>query len=75
MVFHDIANALNSDLCLNCILYRYAPCLTSEQKDALLDVVRAHPHAQIAPEIRRELKETLTVRGGEGGADADVVMS
>lgn len=26
-----------------------------DQKDALLDVVRAHPHGQIGPEVRREL--------------------
>jgi hypothetical protein len=34
---------------------RYAAHLAPEQKDALRDVVRAHPHAQISPEIRREL--------------------
>ena len=36
--------------------------MTPEQKDALLDVVRATPHAQIGPEVRRELVNS-TVRG------------
>ncbi|KAG9127152.1 snoRNA-binding rRNA-processing protein [Ceratobasidium sp. 392] len=34
---------------------RYASDLSPEQKDALLDVIRVRPHAQIGPEIRREL--------------------
>ncbi|KAI9448553.1 Bystin-domain-containing protein [Lactarius indigo] len=34
---------------------RYAAHLAPEQKDALRDVVRAHPHPQISAEIRREL--------------------
>ncbi|CUA69400.1 Bystin [Bos taurus] [Rhizoctonia solani] len=34
---------------------RYASDLSPDQKDALLDVIRARPHAQIGPEIRREL--------------------
>ncbi|KAH8986300.1 Bystin-domain-containing protein [Lactarius akahatsu] len=34
---------------------RYAAHLAPEQKDALRDVVRAHPHPQISGEIRREL--------------------
>lgn len=34
---------------------RYAAHLAPEQKDALRDVVRAHPHPQISHEIRREL--------------------
>ncbi|KDN51268.1 hypothetical protein RSAG8_00897, partial [Rhizoctonia solani AG-8 WAC10335] len=34
---------------------RYASDLSPDQKDSLLDVIRAHPHAQIGPEIRREL--------------------
>ncbi|KAJ3777462.1 Bystin-domain-containing protein [Lentinula raphanica] len=41
---------------------RYASDLTPDQKDALLDVVRATPHAQISPEIRRELINSV-VRG------------
>ncbi|KAJ7067932.1 Bystin-domain-containing protein [Mycena amicta] len=38
---------------------RYASDLTPDQKDALLDVVRATPHAQIGPEIRRELVNSV----------------
>ncbi|KAN0124284.1 Bystin domain containing protein [Russula decolorans] len=34
---------------------RYAAHLAPEQKDALRDVVRTHPHPQISSEIRREL--------------------
>ncbi|QRV72652.1 Bystin [Ceratobasidium sp. AG-Ba] len=34
---------------------RYASDLSQDQKDALLDVIRVRPHAQIGPEIRREL--------------------
>ncbi|KAL5636685.1 hypothetical protein ACGC1H_000595 [Rhizoctonia solani] len=34
---------------------RYASDLSPDQKDALLDVIRARPHAQIGPEVRREL--------------------
>lgn len=29
--------------------------MTPDQKDALLDVARVHPHPQISPEVRREL--------------------
>ena len=47
----------------------YAADLTPDQKDALLDVVRASPHPQISPEVRRELVNS-TVRG-EARADAD----
>ncbi|KAK7471119.1 snoRNA-binding rRNA-processing protein [Stygiomarasmius scandens] len=48
---------------------RYASDLTPDQKDALLDVVRATPHPQIGPEIRRELVNSV-VRG----APRDEVM-
>ncbi|KAI0035626.1 Bystin-domain-containing protein [Vararia minispora EC-137] len=41
---------------------RYAEHLTPDQKNALLDVVRVHPHPQIAPDVRRELATPL-VRG------------
>lgn len=53
---------------------RYASDLTPDQKDALLDVVRATPHAQIGPEIRRELV-TSVVRGAprqEGNQDVEM---
>ena len=56
-------------------LNRYSADLTPDQKDALLDVVRATPHAQISPEIRRELVNS-TVRGEpRPGADGDVEMN
>ncbi|KAF7313489.1 hypothetical protein HMN09_00504800 [Mycena chlorophos] len=51
---------------------RYASDLTPDQKDALLDVVRATPHAQIGPEIRRELVNSV-VRGAPR-EDMDVDM-
>lgn len=55
--------------------YRYAADLTPDQKDALLDVVRATPHAQISPEVRRELVNS-TVRGEpRPEADGDIEMS
>ena len=49
---------------------RYAAHLAPEQKDALRDVVRAHPHAQIAPEIRRELAAAPARGEATVGADA-----
>ncbi|KAI6151725.1 Bystin-domain-containing protein [Pisolithus tinctorius] len=52
---------------------RYSPDLTPDQKDALLDVVRANPHAQIGPEVRRELINS--VARGEPRPDQDVEMS
>jgi hypothetical protein len=51
---------------------RYASDLTPDQKDALLDVIRATPHPQISSEIRRELVNSV-VRGAP--VDQDVVMS
>ncbi|KAF5388217.1 hypothetical protein D9615_000054 [Tricholomella constricta] len=54
---------------------RYASDLTPDQKDALLDVIRATPHPQISAEIRRELV-TSVVRGAPRAAvDQDVEMS
>ncbi|KAG5645745.1 hypothetical protein DXG03_005282 [Asterophora parasitica] len=54
---------------------RYASDLTPDQKDALLDVIRATPHPQISAEIRRELV-TSVVRGApRTAADEDVDMS
>ncbi|KAI6046463.1 Bystin-domain-containing protein [Pisolithus marmoratus] len=52
---------------------RYSPDLTPDQKDALLDVVRVNPHAQIGPEVRRELVNS--VARGEPRPDDDVEMS
>lgn len=53
---------------------RYASDLTPEQKDALLDVVRATPHAQIGPEVRRELVNSV-VRGAPREEAMDVEMN
>jgi essential nuclear protein 1 len=61
----------------SCVLHltrRYGADLTPDQKDALLDVIRARPHAQISPEIRREIL-TSVMRGeprpeeGEGDVE------
>ncbi|GHJ84983.1 hypothetical protein NliqN6_1385 [Naganishia liquefaciens] len=55
---------------------RYGSDLTPEQKDALLDVIRARPHPSISAEIRREILNSV-VRGEprpeEGAADVDMV--
>ncbi|CAE6491997.1 unnamed protein product [Rhizoctonia solani] len=50
---------------------RYASDLSPDQKDSLLDVIRAHPHAQIGPEIRREL---INAASKSTQRDNDVVM-
>ena len=34
---------------------RYKQDVSSEQKEALLELLRIHSHSQITPEIRREL--------------------
>lgn len=49
---------------------RYACDLTPDQKDVLLDVVRAHPHPQISPEVRRELVNSVA-RGETRMEDRD----
>ncbi len=36
-------------------LHSYKEDITSEQKQALLEVMRAHSHPQITPDIRREI--------------------
>lgn len=59
-----------------CLRNRYGSDLTPEQKDALLDVIRARPHPSISAEIRREILNSV-VRGEprpeEGAADVDMV--
>ncbi|KAL0949799.1 hypothetical protein HGRIS_009836 [Hohenbuehelia grisea] len=54
---------------------RYASDLTPDQKDALLDVVRATPHAQIGPEIRRELINSVPRGAPRTDGDGDVAMT
>ncbi|XP_029428877.1 LOW QUALITY PROTEIN: bystin [Rhinatrema bivittatum] len=41
--------------CLLTFVQRYKEDLSSEQKEALLEVLRVHSHAQISAEVRREL--------------------
>ncbi|TEB35541.1 cell adhesion protein byn-1 [Coprinellus micaceus] len=53
---------------------RYASDLTPDQKDALLDVIRATPHPQIGPEIRRELVNSVVRGAPRTDADQDVIM-
>lgn len=55
-------------------LFRYASDLTPDQKDALLDVVRASSHPQISPEIRRELVNSVVRGAPRPDADGDVDM-
>lgn len=54
---------------------RYASDLTPDQKDALLDVIRATPHPQISLEIRRELVNSVVRGAPREHVDQDVVMS
>ncbi|TFK74451.1 cell adhesion protein byn-1 [Pluteus cervinus] len=54
---------------------RYASDLTPDQKDALLDVIRATPHPSISPEIRRELVNSVVRGAPREVADQDVDMS
>lgn len=56
-------------------LCRYASDLTPDQKDALLDVVRANPHPQISSEIRRELVHSVSRDEPRPDLDGDVDMS
>lgn len=39
---------------------RYKEDLSSEQKEALLELLKFHSHPQISPEIRRELQNSKT---------------
>ena len=41
--------------CLLTFVQRYKQDISSEQREALLDLLRAHPHYAITPEVRREL--------------------
>ena len=57
------------------VLLRYASDLTPDQKDALLDVIRANPHTHISPEIRRELVSSVVRGAPREPVDQDVEMS
>ncbi|EGO01545.1 hypothetical protein SERLA73DRAFT_166090 [Serpula lacrymans var. lacrymans S7.3] len=54
---------------------RYSPDLTPDQKDALLDVIRVNPHAQIGPEVRRELVNSVARGEPRPDVPQDVDMS
>lgn len=54
---------------------RYASDLTPDQKDALLDVIRASPHPQLSTEIRRELVSSVARGAPRTDADQDVIMT
>jgi len=47
---------------------RYKEDLSSEQKDALYELLRAHSHYKITPEIRRELQNSKCRDGGTSEA-------
>ena len=53
--------------CLLTFVQRYKEDMSSEQKSALIDLVRAHTHHQITAEIRREIVHSRC-RGEEGVA-------
>jgi essential nuclear protein 1 len=48
--------------------------LTSDQKDALLDVIRVRPHPTISAEIRREIVTSVERGAPRVDAGGDVVM-
>ncbi|WWC70841.1 uncharacterized protein I206_104793 [Kwoniella pini CBS 10737] len=52
---------------------RYGSDLTPDQKDALLDVIRARPHPTISQEIRREILNSVE-RGAPRPEDGEDVM-
>ncbi|KAF9008826.1 cell adhesion protein byn-1 [Cyathus striatus] len=54
---------------------RYASDLTPDQKDALLDVIRATPHPHISSEIRRELVHSVVRGAPRELPDPDIEMS
>ena len=54
--------------CFLTFVQRYKEDISSEQKEALLELLRVHVHEQITPEIRRELTNSKCrdVEIGEG---------
>jgi essential nuclear protein 1 len=51
----------------------YKSDMTPEQKDALLELLRFKTHAQISPEVRRELVNSVA-RGEEAAAAQSMEM-
>lgn len=45
--------------CLLTLVQRYKADLATEQKEALLELLRVQPHPQLSPEIRRELQSAV----------------
>uniref|UniRef100_A0A452U6E9 Bystin like n=1 Tax=Ursus maritimus TaxID=29073 RepID=A0A452U6E9_URSMA len=45
--------------CLLTLVQRYKADLATEQKEALMELLRLQPHAQLSPEIRRELQSAV----------------
>ncbi|KAG8512049.1 Bystin [Galemys pyrenaicus] len=45
--------------CLLTLAQRYKADLATEQKEALLELLRLQPHPQVSPEIRRELQSAV----------------
>ncbi|KAM6183763.1 bystin isoform 2-T2 [Erethizon dorsatum] len=45
--------------CLLTLAQRYKADLASDQKEALLELLRLQPHPQLSPEIRRELQSAI----------------
>ncbi|KAJ3919856.1 Bystin-domain-containing protein [Lentinula edodes] len=54
---------------------RYASDLTPDQKDALLDVIRATSHPQISAEVRRELLNSVVRGAPKENVDGDIEMA
>ncbi|XP_055982395.1 bystin [Sorex fumeus] len=57
--------------CLLTLAQRYKADLASEQKEALLELLRLQPHAQLSPEIRRELQGAVPRDVEDGPAAMD----
>jgi len=53
---------------------RYGSDLTPDQKDALLDVIRARPHVTLSQEIRREIINSVERGAAREGEDGDIAM-
>lgn len=45
--------------CLLTLVQRYKADLATEQKEALMELLRLQPHPQLSPEIRRELQSAV----------------
>lgn len=45
--------------CLLTLAQRYKADLATDQKEALLELLRLQPHPQLSPEIRRELQSAV----------------